>query len=357
MRKNILKILTLFVFLIGCLTNPINTQAASVTKISGDYTMGNSKYYFVNSVSNESIIYFCKADKNGRNETILCKVNAREINDPEYMEINGYYENKFYYTIIHYSADSFFGYIDLKKKQIKITEYPGVDRKISNSQYILSTAGSLGAECILPVYAFDAKKNRSTLISKYCVSMRVHGNNLYFIQTTSDEIDNARSTTIGKFNLKSNKTTTLAKNLTKDLLLSAVSEINKDYVAYTTASNTFKIIEFGKGKKVVPKDGELYISVRRKYGIQKPDCYALHIKGNTLTLYGSYKTKGKNDAKKTGMYKFTLSPTYKIGLYEDGDIEYTNASRFNKFFDDKNFENGGILTVKNGKVTEILMYP
>lgn len=224
------------------------------------------------------------------------------------------------------------------------------------NRYIVLRSTEAGDYFPYQLMLYDIKTGKKKWINKQPTGHSyVEGKYVYYSKVPSTYYGSEFTcyATICRYNVVTGRNTTLVKNL----MLSDIEEINKDYVAYTIEPNTFKIVEFGKGKKVAPKDGELYVNVNRGYRVKKPDCYALHIKGNTLTLYGSYKTKGKNDAKKAGMYKFTLSPTYKIGLYEDGDIEYTNASRFNRFFDDKNFENGGILTVKNGKVTEILMYP
>lgn len=348
MRKNILKILTLVVFLIGCLTSPINTQAASTTKISNDYTMGNSKYYFANSVSNESIIYFCKADKNGRNETILCKVNAREIKNPDYMAIDGYYKNKFYYTVGHYYLDSFLGYIDLKKKQIEMTEYPGVIHSISNSQYILSIEDRLEGGALPPVYVFDAKKNKITLLAKYCDLLTFRGNNVYFIQSSSGEFDNVRSATLNTFNLKNNKRKTI--KTIKNLYMIDAFEAN--FLVYTDSKNEKaqkKILQFGNQITTL-KDG-IYVISAKVYAKSKGnylDLYACVDEKQTKNTFDSeykhYKLKTSKDCK-----------YYKVDRRIKGDWECTKAA-FNEL-NKKIFSYGksvkGKMTITNGLVTSI----
>lgn len=358
MKKNSLKVIMLFLISVVSvlMSTPAPASAEDYVKLSENYVEGKYKYYFASPSWENNELYFCRSNINGSNEKILCKGKKEDIGYAEFLEINGHYGDKFFYSMGYPSGGSYFGVVDIKNKKMKTTKYPGISEKITQSQYLLNSEGYTGDWCILPTYVFDAKKNKFKLLAQYCDRSAVFGDNVIYVKSSYQASYKVHSATVYKYNLKSGKVTKL-KKLEK---LYAVGLLGTNFLANTEMrSGDIKLIDFGKA---TTKLGDGTYSVNhlgnQKYSGEN-GIYKAKFSNNKLIMYGNFKKKGKktlNDSK----YEIKLDSNCKLYNNEndggkDVKVKY-DLKEFNPVFN--NMEKGlrFEFQIKNGKVCEINIF-
>lgn len=322
----------------------MQNNATSYTKVSDEYVEGKYIYYFATKNYNNDTLYFCRAKKNGNDVKVLCKTNESDYLDDVDLKIEGHYKNTFFFTIGYYSSGSNFCYVNTNTKKFKHTKYPGVDTKISNTQYILNECSDLGEWCIGSTYYFNAKSGKYKLLAKYCDSNNVIGNNIIYLKSSYDAAYKTHKATVYKYNLKTNKTTKI-KEIKK---LYQVKMVKSNFLTYAETSNgELKVCSFSN-KETTLKNGT--------YDVTK-DVYA-HIRRGYLDIYGQIK---KNSSKKKLEYKhyrLKLSNSCKFYAIENGEKSKCDVSLFNQIHDsvieeEEVLRMGVYFTIKNGKVTSV----
>lgn len=334
---------------------------------SNKLKVGDKKYFFDWSYSSSSsIVRFLCENKSG-DISVVRKIPTKEFGFPYYgvssVYISCRYGNNLYIHCAEDAEGDAFFCISIKDGKLKKIQDGMYACHIYKNRYIVLRTETGGDYFPYDLMVYDAKTKKKKWIHKRPTGHDFEkGRYVYYSKVPSRYYicGTTCHATIYRYDILSGKTTTLAKSV----LLSDIIEINSDYMAYKIEPNTFKVKEFSNGKKAAPKDGKYYVQISPDIYMfgndrdeKKPYSYCAKIKNNTLTLYGSYKTKGKNDVKRRNMYKFTLASSYKIGCYEAGEIEYIDVSQFNKLYENLEYGNEIVFTVKNKKVTNITLYP
>lgn len=358
--KCVVCFLMVLIFVLTCA--PVTSQAAHKVKRSEDYVEGKYKYYFESDGWEGDVIYFCRSKKDGSKAKVLCKVKSSNLDamdmQVDRIEINGHYKNRFYCSMEYVSCGTLFGVVDTKDKTIKVTQYPGLSKKISKTKYLLNTAQNMGDWCIMPTYVFDIKKNKYTLLAEYCDISVVVENDIIYLKSSYDAASKVHSAIVFKYNLKTGKKTKL-KKLDRVYI---VSDILQNYLVYTDSEasyskNNLKIIDFGKATTKLA-DGTYSVDHlgNQKYSGEN-GIYKAKISNNKLIIYGNFK-KGKKSLK-DAKYELEIHPECKLYHWEYPDgingikVTYPLES-FNGVYD--NFEQGISFNfqVKRGKVCKII---
>lgn len=327
---------------------------------SNKVKVGDKTYFFDWSYDIPRVRFLCQS-KSGK-ISVIRKIPLKEIgfspDTPPNIDIICCYGK---YLYIHScwdmeeSATYRISIKDGKMKEIKIVGNMCPCYSYKN-RYIIFMTDTGGDYSPYELMVYDVKTGKKKCINKNTGHNFMKGGYIYYSKVPERyyAVECTCHADIYRYNIKNGKTTALAKSV----LMSDIYEINSDYMAYKIEPNSCKVKEFSSGKKVFPKDGKYRVVVNRaESNRKKAYSYSARIKNNTLTVYGSYETKGKKDAKENDMYKFALAPSCKIGLYEDITIEYTNASYFNEICEKSDYVADMVLTVKNKKVTNIILYP
>lgn len=309
MKKNSLKVIMLFLISVVSvlMSTPAPASAANYVKLSENYVEGKYKYYFASPGWENNELYFCRSNKNGSNEKILCKGKKEDIGYAEGLEIQVHYGDKFYCSMGYPAEEDYLGIVDIKNKKMKITKYPGISEKISKTQYLLNSSNAMGDWCILPTYVFDAKKNKFKLLAQYCDRSAVFGDNVIYVKSYEASYKE-HGAIVYKYNLKTGKVTKL-KKFEK---LYQVVLLGTNFLANTEMrSGDIKLIDFGKATTKLA-DGTYSVNHlgNQKYSGEN-GIYKAKISNNKLIIYGNFKKKGQktlNDSK----YEIKLDSNCKL---------------------------------------------
>ena len=322
---------------------PSTCSAASYIKVSNEYTVGEYTYYFARPYDNYDTLCVFRSQKNGEDKKLLCKTDRVSY---EMIDIEGHYKDTIYFTAGFASGGSTFCTFNTKTKKFNQTKYPGVGKKISNTQYILDASGYYGDWVIDSIYVFNAKTGKYKLLAKYCDTYAVFGNNVIYLKSSYDAAGKTHSATVYKYNLKTNKTTKL-KKIEK---IYRVCLIKSNFLTYTeTMDDELKVCSFdNKVSKL--GDGLYYIA---------KDVYA-HVSDGYLDIYGQIKMNSSKKKFAYKHYRLKLSKTCRYYAVEDGRKDNGDMELFNQIHDSvseecEGFRIGVDFTVKNGKVTSVTM--
>lgn len=237
-----------FVWVIGLLYNPVICQADSWTYVGYEsYKEGKYQYYIMPKKEKD---YLYRADKNGKNKKILGIIKTRSDFD-ERPIVKGHYKNKFYLSYVGVGY-SYLGIYDTKTKKLERTDKPGIEKKISQTLYILDIGPSLGDSCPHPIYIFNAKTNKYKELGSNVEGWKLAGDDLYYINITSGEPGKVHTVDVWKYNIKSGKTKRIRSNIDNFYM---IDRFNRDYIVYATDPENIgsaDIIMLGGNVKKVP---------------------------------------------------------------------------------------------------------
>jgi hypothetical protein len=334
------------------ITVPCQAESSERTVLSNEYKKGNYKYYFEGKDyygnGYYTQLYLCRSKLDGTGKKELCTMKLDDMCDV-YVWISGYYKNTFYFNVGEPSDGATFCTANIKTKKCKMTGYPGVCEKISDTQYLLDDSGSYGDWVISSTYFFDAKTGKYTQLAKYCDFYYVTGNNIIYAKSSYDAAYQTHSVTLYKYNMKTQKKTKL-KKIKKFYNMIVVKS---NFIAYreTEDGGTPNICQTGSATTTLP-DGTYTL---------KEDIYD-YMSDGYLNIYGQLQNSstGKNTSYKH--YKFKLSKSCKFYTIAAGDKSADDKESFidsfNRIFtsEQKNWDElrfGMEIVIKNGKITKI----
>lgn len=307
--------------------------------ISNKFKSGKYIFYFTKN-SNDNTYYLIRTDKNGKNQEVIVK-----IKDGDEYTIDSYNSGNLYFS----DTDAFYKCNIKKEKITKIADCP-FDKKLTNEVYLLSPSsymGEWGPYCIM---IYNIKTGKVKKISDYCLSYRIEGKNIYLVTTDKDfKFEHKNKTKIVRFNYKSNKSVVLKK--TNKVYLP--QRVTSNYVAYYDTNNTEKILAFDKPISTL-SNGKYKGKHNSNLGNNGSGFLKAKIKDGYLYLYGSLTKDGKDI--KDRYYRIKLDKNVKIEYSVDIGTEQGSIELFNNVFGEiGGLEYEAIFTIKNNKVTRILM--